>query len=372
MTVRIPSQLDQARVSAETALADSHEENASLQSRLTAATADLAATEEILEATNASLSLLRERSDAGDADRPALELRIRELEATATRLQNEVDESTVSRDQLQRRIAVLEEQLGASREELATARDAQRAADAAAQAADAGRADAVARIADLERNASEIVDLRQQLSEARIELEKLDGLVLQERAAAESAQAAVAQAAAAAEHSKREVQTLRQLGASSQAEAEALTAEANGLREQVASLSHGAFAFVATGSDHSDLARSSAAQDLEARLQQVTDQSRKNIEEVIDALQTCEQGKAAAENQVQQLVGEVDGLKAALEAAVSAPGGDSENSVRVAELEKMLEDKMVDVEEADEKLIEVRLLPVKPCHFKLTHRHTGS
>ena len=87
-------------------------------------------------------------------------------------------------------------------------------------------------------------------------------------------------------------------------------------------------------------------QDLEARLHQTTEQSRKNLEEVIDALQTCEQGKAAAEEQVQQLLGEISTLKASAGAAPPS-----------AELEKLLEVKMMDVEEADEKLIEVRPLP---------------
>jgi len=94
-------------------------------------------------------------------------------------------------------------------------------------------------------------------------------------------------------------------------------------------------------------------QDLEARLHQTTEQSRKNLEEVIDALQTCEQGKAAAEEQVQQLLGEISTLKASAGAAPPS----AELDERIAELEKLLEVKMMDVEEADEKLIEVRPLP---------------
>lgn len=104
-------------------------------------------------------------------------------------------------------------------------------------------------------------------------------------------------------------------------------------------------------------------QDLEARLHQTTEQSRKNLEEVIDALQTCEQGKAAAEEQVQQLLGEVNALKASAGAAL--PNADLDE--RIAELEKLLDVKMMDVEEAEEKLIEVRPLshpPSSPARFR--------
>lgn len=78
-------------------------------------------------------------------------------------------------------------------------------------------------------------------------------------------------------------------------------------------------------------------------------------------MQNVEAEKIAVEEQVRVLEQQVKDL--AESASASQSNGEAE--ARVAELEKLLEDKMVDVEEADEKLIEVRSLALArssvPC-----------
>ncbi|KPV73221.1 uncharacterized protein RHOBADRAFT_45789 [Rhodotorula graminis WP1] len=300
-----------------------------LQSDLATSNDDLAAAKRALELSAAELSALREEHASSVGARSALEGQIITLESAVERLQVAVDEKEIVHEQAQQRTSRLEEQLAASSAQLQAVVESRTALEASAQVAQAEIESLEAKLRDAVGTASRVASLEQQLQETRTELEALDQLVLRERAAAQAAHASLEQAQATAEHAAREIQTLRQLSASSQGEALALTDELNGVRSQVGSLNQ-------------------TVQDLETRLHQTTEQSRKNLEEVIDALQTCEQGKAAAEEQVQQLLGEVNALKSS--AAAAPPNAELDE--RIAELEKLLEIKMLDVEEADEKLIE--------------------
>ncbi|BGP43634.1 hypothetical protein JCM10449v2_007675 [Rhodotorula kratochvilovae] len=322
-------ELQNAHDAAESALAVALGDIASLQSRLTASTADLATTKENLETATASLTTLREQTESASGSSAVLEEQVAQLQATVERMQLDVDEKAVLHEQAQQRVALLEEQLAASRDELQSAVDSRGALEESARAAQDEVVSLSAKLEDASRATAQVSTLEEQLRETRIELESLDALILQERSTAQAAQASFEQAQTAVEHSAREIQTLRQLSASSQAEAAALSEELNGMRSQVGTLTE-------------------AVQVLEARLYETSEQSRKNIEEVIDALQTCEHDKAVAEEQVQQLVREVESLKSSV--GSSQPSAKVE--ARMAELEKLLQEKMVDVEEADEKLIE--------------------
>ncbi|GAA5820278.1 hypothetical protein JCM3770_002449 [Rhodotorula araucariae] len=314
---------------AESALAAAQDEIASLRSRLAASTDEVASNKVALETTIASLVVLRAENKLASSSSAAFEAQVVQLEGAVERLQLDVDERTILQEQAQQHVSLLEEQLVASREELRIAVDSHAAVEKSARAAQDEVVSLSAKLQDASRIATHVSALEVQLRETRVELESLDALVLQERAKAQAAQASLELAEAAAEDSTREIQTLRQLSASSRAEAAALTDELKGMRSQVGSLSE-------------------AVQVLETRLQETTEQSRKNIEEVIDALQTCEHDKAAVEEQVQHLIAEIDALKVS-RASASQNG---EIDARAAELEKLLQEKMVDVEEADEKLIE--------------------
>ncbi|GAA5906978.1 hypothetical protein JCM8208_003729 [Rhodotorula glutinis] len=323
------AQLRASLADTESSLIAAQDVVASLQSDLAASNNDLAATKHALELSTAELSALREEHASSMGTSTALEKQVVKLESAVERLQIAVNEKEILHEQAQQRTSRLEDQLAASSTELQVVVESRVALEASAHVAQAEIESLEAKLQDAVRGASQAAALEQQLQGTRTELQALDELVLRERVAAQAAHASLEQAQASAEHASREIQTLRQLHASSQGEALALTDELNGMRSQVGSLNQ-------------------TVQDLEARLHQTTEQSRKNLEEVIDALQTCEQGKAAAEEQVQQLLGEVNALKASAGAAL--PNADLDE--RIAELEKLLDVKMMDVEEAEEKLIE--------------------
>ncbi|GAA5872558.1 hypothetical protein JCM1840_004836 [Sporobolomyces johnsonii] len=274
----------------------------SLQSRLAEVEAEKERLAALLEAEKASDG---EGRSSLEAELQAKDAEVAELETARTDAQREIsslkqqleslsvdaEEKLIVHQQSQHRAALLEEQLSALQAELASV----------SQSTDA--------VAALEAQLEEAVRIEQETN---------------------------SKAKAAAEHSAKEIQTLRQLGRASQAEAEALSAEADGLRQQLADLE-----------TRLQGVTSASQQDL----QRLTDESRKNIEEVIDALQACENDKAAIEEQVRALEAQVKQLEESLAAAGSGQSN-GEAEARVAELEKLLEAKMLDVEEADEKLID--------------------
>ncbi|CEQ42547.1 SPOSA6832_04351 [Sporobolomyces salmonicolor] len=274
----------------------------SLQSRLAEVEAEKERLAAVLEAEKANDG---EGRSSLEAELQAKNAEVVELESARTDAQREIsslkqqleflsvdaEEKLIVHQQSQHRVALLEEQLSALQAELASV----------SQITDA--------VAALEAQLEEAVRVEQETS---------------------------SKAQAAAEHSAKEIQTLRQLGRASQAEAEALSAEADGLRQQLADF------------DTRLQAVTSASQQ---DLQRLTDESRKNIEEVIDALQACENDKAAVEEQVRVLEAQIKQLEESFAAARSGQSN-GEAEARVAELEKLLEAKMLDVEEADEKLID--------------------
>ncbi|GAA5825692.1 hypothetical protein JCM11251_000339 [Rhodosporidiobolus azoricus] len=360
LTERI-DELESAHDSAQTALSASRHEIAFLTSRLTATTDDLAATKEILEMTTSSLAALQERT-ALSSSSEELEKQIAGLTREVERLQVDADEKAVVHEQAQSRLRLLQEQLAATaterdaaQEELAAAAGSTQAekeeqdrlvlelssakdqAIADLTAAREEAASLAARLDDVEQSRGSTAALEQQLAAAQNEVSALSTLVEQTRAEADEAKAALdssaSKAKSAAELATREIQTLRRLSKSSQVEAETLTAEVEGLRAKVEEL---------TG--HID----SLTESSQVQLQQLRDESRKNIEEVIHALEACENDKAAVEEQVRVLERQIKELSES--APVAQSSGEAEQ--RVAELEQQLEAKMVDVEEADERVLE--------------------
>lgn len=156
------------------------------------------------------------------------------------------------------------------------------------------------------------------------------------------------------ELSARENQTLRRLGQSSVAEAEALAAEVAGLKHGQ-SLSLGAclsFSHLQKRASTAELQQVHLAK--QAELKAAHEEATRNLTEVITELEKRERGQLAAENHARQLEVELEHVRAALQ------GHSPEDQARIAELEKVLDARMLDVEEADEKLIEVSAFP-KSC-----------
>ncbi|GAA5987061.1 hypothetical protein JCM11641_007828 [Rhodosporidiobolus odoratus] len=348
-------ELQAAHAASQIALAESHNEIASLSSRLSGANNDLAATKNALDDTNSTLTDLRDRL-AASPDPEALLLQVSSLEAQVERLQVAVEEKTMVHDQAQSRLRLVQEQLAATASDRDDAREALEATEESARlakdqvdtltaACDQARADLAAAQAESASLASQLVqagessqrtaDLEQQIVAAQLEAQTLASLVDQERSVAAEAQASLddagAKAQSAAELSAREIQTLRKLSKAAQAEAEALAAEASGLRRQVEDLT----IYIGEVTETSQRA-----------LQQAKDEEQKNVAEVIDHCQTLELDKAAVEEQVRILEEQIQELS---KMPVKTNG---EAEARAAELEKVLQAKMLDVEEADEKLID--------------------
>lgn len=233
-------QLDAARSAAESALAAAQDEINSLQARLSATDSDLASAKAAYEQTAAELSALRAERDSSSNTSDALEREVAGLKAAVERLQIDVDEKQILHEQAQQRAVVLEEQLVASSRELQAVVESRTIVESSARAAQDEAESLGAQLRDAVQASAHVTALEEQLRETRAELQSLDELVLQERSAAQSAQASLEQAQAAADHAAREIQTLRQLNASSQAEAAALTDELSGVRDQAGSLGQGA------------------------------------------------------------------------------------------------------------------------------------
>lgn len=131
----------------------------------------------------------------------------------------------------------------------------------------------------------------------------------------------------------QENQTLRRLGQSSVAEAEALATEVASLKTQ-----------------------------FEAELKAANELATRNLTEVITELENRERGQLAADERARQ-------LEAELERERAQPHGPSADELaRIAELEKTLEAQKLDVEDADEKLIEVRSEFSRPAACDLDPR----
>lgn len=233
-------QLQVSLVNTQSALDAAQDDVVELQSSLATSNDDLAAAKQALELSAAELSALREEHASSIGTSTALEAQVVELNSAVERLQVAVDEKEILHEQAQQRTSRLEEQLAASSSELEAAVESRAALEASAHAAQAEIESLEERLQEAALSSSRVTSLEQQLQETRTELQALDELVLRERAAAQAAHASLEQAQAAAEHASREIQTLRQLNASSQSEALALTNELNGMRSQVGSLNQSA------------------------------------------------------------------------------------------------------------------------------------
>ncbi|KAG0666925.1 hypothetical protein C6P46_003635 [Rhodotorula mucilaginosa] len=169
----------------------------------------------------------------------------------------------------------------------------------------------------LEQIQQRVNDLERELSHAAAQLESAD-----QRSS--SAEQRIARLDSELELSARENQTLRRLGQSSVAEAEALAAEVAGLKHE--------------------LQQAHAAK--QAELKAAHEEATRNLTEVITELEKRERGQLAAEDHARQLEVELEHARAA------SHGPSPQDQARIAELEKLLDARMLDVEEADEKLID--------------------
>ncbi|GAA5980950.1 hypothetical protein JCM5350_004776 [Sporobolomyces pararoseus] len=209
------------------------QELANVEDRLAHALADLTESNERAHLSQTSLDSLQERhsglcsefkrlEESFDQQRLVLQAGA-DAQAETGRLRQqlvEAEEISILYEQAQRRISILEEQLSAARESVSTS---------------------------TRPTEEEVVQLSNQLDSALREVDQLSGLLEQERASGALATAQMEEviqaeketslkAKAAGDRSAKEIQTLRQLGRASQAEAEALSVEIGQLRAQIGQL----------------------------------------------------------------------------------------------------------------------------------------
>ncbi|BGP27788.1 cell wall surface anchor family protein [Rhodotorula toruloides] len=352
---KLVQEADSARKAAVDALLAARTESVSFAADLTIATEDLASTKDLLAATSASLSNLQQESASFAIIRADLEQQVASLEARARSAENTVEQAAQLRDEAEQRASSAEATFLQAKGDSASAkaaRDEQEQALRTAQAElDAVKTNLSAQLAaahdeisaltakldQAEGSSARITQVEGELADARAELNEMAKRLEEESRGSEQARAALvaaeAKAETAVELSTKEIQTLRKLSKSSAAEAQALTEEVEGLRSQIGQLT-----------SHLQEANESKQQEL----RQLRDQTQQNIKEVIEYSEACEREKAAAEAEVKELLAEVDRLKTA--ASSAAPS--SEAVARITELERLLETKMLDVEEADEKLLD--------------------
>lgn len=209
------------------------QELANVEDRLAHALADLTESNERAHLSQTSFDSLQERhsglcsefkrlEESFDQQRLVLQAGA-DTQAEIGRLQQqlvEAEEISILHEQAQRRISILEEQLSAARESVSPS---------------------------TRPTEEEVVQLSNQLDSALREVDQLSGLLEQERASSALATAQMEEviqaeketslkAKAAGDRSAKEIQTLRQLGRASQAEAEALSVEIGQLRAQIGQL----------------------------------------------------------------------------------------------------------------------------------------
>ncbi|BGP35526.1 hypothetical protein JCM10296v2_007364 [Rhodotorula toruloides] len=346
---------ESAREATMEALLTARAETASIAADLASTTDELASTKDLLAATSASLDDLQQKSSSFDAVRADLQQQVALLESRARSAEDAVGTTVQLREEAEQRACSAEaalSQLVLDQASAKAARDEQEQALRAAQADfDAIKADlnsqlatahdeitsVTAKLDQAMGSSAHLAQVERDLVDARAELNKMTERLEEESRGSEQARTALADAEAKAattvELSSKEIQTLRKLSKSSAAEAQALTAEVQGLRAQIVELT-----------SHFRDANESKQQEL----RQLRDQTQQNIKEVIEYSEACEREKAAAEAAVKELLGEVERLKADAADATSS----SEAVARITELEKLLEAKMLDVEAADEKLLD--------------------
>ena len=205
----------------------------------------------------------------------------------------------------------------------------------------------------LEQIQQRVNDLERELSHAAAQLESAN----QQSSGAEQR---IAKLDNELELSARENQTLRRLGQSSVAEAEALAAEVAGLKhgESLFSQSLSLQSLIAVVTLRAELQQAHAAK--QAELKAAHEEATRNLTEVITELEKRERGQLAAEDHARQLETELE------HASAASHGPSPQDQARMAELERLLDARMLDVEEADEKLIEVSLVSHAVCAGLLT------
>ena len=93
----------------------------------------------------------------------------------------------------------------------------------------------------------------------------------------------------------------------------------------------------------------------QAELKAAHEEATRNLTEVITELEKRERGQLAAEEHARQLETELEHARAV------SHGPSPQDQARIAELERLLDARMLDVEEADEKLIEVSPVSCGVC-----------
>ncbi|GAA5967182.1 hypothetical protein JCM3765_001554 [Sporobolomyces pararoseus] len=283
---------------------------ASVEARLSQTLLDLTESNERAHLSQTSLDSLQERHSGLCSELQRLEESFEEqrlavqaatdAQAEIGRLQQrlvEAEETSILHEQARRRISILEEQLSAAQESVSTSTGP---------------------------SEEEVAQLSNQLESALREVDQLSSLVEQERAekavvAAEREEAVEAEketglkAKAAGDRSAKEIQTLRQLGRASQAEAEALSAEVAQLRAQVGQLEA-----------HIEVISRNAQKDLE----DLRIKKNQALEEVVSHLEKCE--------------GQIRTLEESI----------AEKEARIEELEQNAQGQLEEIDEANDNLIE--------------------
>ncbi|GAA5909840.1 uncharacterized protein JCM6883_003112 [Sporobolomyces salmoneus] len=273
-----------------------------VESRLSQALLNLTDSNERAHHSQTSLAALQERYSTLATDFERLEQQASEetseTQAEISRLQQQVveaEETSILYEQAQRRISVLEEQLAAHESLSSNSNDSE-----------------------------EVSALSERLESTLREVEELSTLLETERTNSAVANANLEEAVqaeketnlkaqAAGDRAAKEIQTLRQLGRASQAEAEALSTEVGHLRTQVDELQA-----------HLELAVQTARADLD-KLRAEKD---RNIEEMVVCLETYEVKIRELDESV------------------------AEKETRIEELEQNSQGQLEEIDEANENLIE--------------------
>ncbi|GAA5939837.1 uncharacterized protein JCM15063_004318 [Sporobolomyces koalae] len=305
-----------------------------VESRLAQALLDLAASQKQAQASQTILESVQAQHDVlsnehgrlatlAEEQRLALE-HAEETKSQIISLQRqlvEAEEIAILHEQAQRRISVLEEQLAAAQENVSTGRGV---------------------------DDEQVATISAQLETAHREIDSLSQSIEHERANTVAALAATDEAVraeqdttlkaqAAAERAAQEIQTLRQLGRASQAEAEALSIEVERLRARVDELESRELLDCLACHTISDWKTDCFT----------------FLKDVEGIAASTEQGTAALkaehEQKMQEALEWLEGTEKQL-GSLTQSNVDKEN--RIEELETVLQERMEEMDEADEKLIE--------------------
>ncbi|GAA5985394.1 hypothetical protein JCM10908_006960 [Rhodotorula pacifica] len=342
-------------------------QNVEMEKELTAVQANAAAQRTDLAVAQADVKELAQRMTTYAEEATAAQLRAVQVEQIADAAQRRMEileRELVDMVQLRtdfeaskQKLESLRAEAEAAKSALATAEQkAQRLANDLAEARQAVQvtrdelATAQATVADLDRRhahleqdtAARIEHLTSEVDEARRsgndrelhlgqaqqrtdDLERDLALVAQQlEAVKQQSEARIADLDHKLAFSAREYETLCRLSESSAAEAEALAAEATGLKYELQQV-HTA---------------------KQAELKAAHEEATRNLTEVITELEKRERGQLAAEEHARQLAAELEHVRSASQSR------SPDDQARITELEKALDARMLDVEAADERLIE--------------------